>query len=179
MQVIRPKVTDHHFTVLSRSVHPELFQIHQRRFVERSAYQLRLDITSDGHVLSFQSGPVHIAEVVCSKNQLLPKKRQLLSQAFRQQSLQLSEVRHHVSYQTEFAMERITPKFFWSIHDQLGKTCEPCGLVQLFNSSGRVPLGGLSYLMVEERPKSVLIQSIHTFPDDYRLVKSLTRIKLS
>ena len=40
-----------------------------------------------------------------------------------------------------------------------------------FDASGRMALGALSYVNVETRRASMLIQAIHTFPDDYAIVK--------
>jgi hypothetical protein len=159
-------------------VHPELFQIHQQRVVDRTQYQVRLDITSDGHIITFRSGTVTISEVVCAATQLLPKRRQLHSQSFLARNLEVVEVRHNVAYRTRFEIERVRPDFFWTIHEQLGKTSEPNGLCQLFNSSGRMPWGALSYILVEERQRSILIQSLHTFPDDYQLLKACTSFQV-
>lgn len=171
MPMIRPKVAEHTYHLLGRSVHPELFQIHQRRRVERKNYQASIDITLDGHVVNFKSGTVNLTEVVCSASQLLPQSRRLLAELVRAKSIQVVEMRHHVKYQTKFETEQVSPAFFWTIHDQLSKASETNGLCQVFNSSGRLPLGAISYISIEERPQSLSIQSLHTFPDDYQLLK--------
>jgi Protein of unknown function DUF2617 len=171
MPLIRPKIAEHTYHLLSRSVHPELFQIHQRRRIERTSYQVAIDITLDGHVVNFKSGAVNLAEVVCSATQLLPKSRRLLAEQVGSKSIQVLELRHHVKYEAKFEIEQVSPKFFWTIHDQLSKATETNGLCQVYTSSGRLPLGAISYISIEERSKSLSIQSVHTFPDDYQLVK--------
>ena len=56
------------------------------------------------------------------------------------------------------------------VGQQLGK--EPTeGLLHAFDSSGRMAFGGLSYVNIETRRRSMLVQAIHTFPDDYAIVK--------
>lgn len=179
MQLIRPKVVEHSFCLFGRSVHPELFQIHKQRLIERSQYQLRIDITSDGHVLTFKSGTVTMSEVICSATQLLPSSRQMITERFAGRSVAVSREKHHVRYDSRFELERVTPQFFWTVQEQLGKCYEPQGLCQCFNSSGRLPWGGLSYVTAEERQRSVVLQSIHTFPDDYQLLKVCTTFAIS
>jgi hypothetical protein len=41
-----------------------------------------------------------------------------------------------------------------------------------------MPLGAMSFLYFETRAKSLLVQTFHTFPDDYAVVKSKTVIRL-
>ena len=51
-------------------------------------------------------------------------------------------------------------------------------LVHTFDSSGRMALGALSYINVETRSRSMLVQAFHTFPDDYAIVKSQSLFQL-
>lgn len=39
-------------------------------------------------------------------------------------------------------------------------------------------LGALSYINVETRSRSFLVQAFHTFPDDFAIVKSQSRFHL-
>ncbi len=47
-----------------------------------------------------------------------------------------------------------------------------------FDSSGRMALGALSYINVETRSRSLLVQAFHTFPDDCAIVKSQSLIRI-
>ena len=172
MLSIRPKVAEHTLFLLGRSVHPELFHIHRSRLIKRSNYQLRIDITSDGHLLTFNSGTVTMSEVVCSAKQALPEKRRLISQVFRAKGMQVVEVKRHVCYQTKFEIEQVGPDVFWMVHAELSKPNEDRDLCQNFGSSGRIPMGAVSFIHVEERQKHIVVQSLHTFPDDYQILKS-------
>ncbi len=174
MLSIRPKVAEHALFLLGRSVHPELFHIHRSRLIERTNYRLRIDITSDGHLLTFNSGTVTMSEVVCSAKQTLPEKRRLISQIFRTKGVEIVEVKRHVCYQTNFEIEHVGADVFWMVHEQLSKSNEGCGLCQNFGSSGRIPMGAVSFIHIEERQRHVVIQSLHTFPDDYQILKSFT-----
>ena len=60
---------------------------------------------------------------------------------------------------------------FWLIQQQLGDSAKSHELIQVFDSSGRMAIGGMSFIHVETRSHSLRIQAIHTFPDDLALVK--------
>ena len=59
---------------------------------------------------------------------------------------------------------------FRMVQKQLGNSPTE-GLLHNFDASGRMALGALSYISIETRQRSMLIQAIHTFPDDYAIVK--------
>ncbi len=174
MLSIRPKVAEHALFLLGRSVHPELFQIHRSRIIERTHYRLRIDITSDGHLLSFRSGTVTMSEIVCSAKQSLPETRRIFSQLFFPKGSQVVETKRHVCYQSQFEIEQVGPDVFFMVQEQLGQGNERRGLCHNFDSSGRIPMGAVSYLHVEERQRHLVVQSLHTFPDDYQILKSTT-----
>jgi hypothetical protein len=62
------------------------------------------------------------------------------------------------------------------VHEQLSQSNEERDLCQNFGSSGRIPMGAVSFIHVEERLRHVVIQSLHTFPDDYQILKSFTTL---
>ena len=62
--------------------------------------------------------------------------------------------------------------------EQLTTDSQRKGLLHMFDSSGRMTLGALSYINVETRNRSVLVQAFHTFPDDYAIVKSRSLFEL-
>jgi hypothetical protein len=51
-------------------------------------------------------------------------------------------------------------------------------MLHTFDSSGRVSLGAISYINLETRNRSLLIQAFHTFPDDNAIVKSESVFRL-
>jgi hypothetical protein len=61
---------------------------------------------------------------------------------------------------------------------ELARDAQVQGLLHRFDSSGRMNLGALSYVNVETRNKSLLIQAFHTFPDDCAIVKSQSLVQL-
>ena len=176
MLSVRPKVAELAFHVFSRSLHPELYTVHKSRRIERSRYQARIDITNCGHVITWMSGcdepssGLTVCEVATGAHQPVPKRRCLLTKALKGSRSERVKCRGGVSYRTHFQLEPVEPDLFWMVHQQLGNSPTE-GLLHNFDASGRMALGALSYINVETREKSMMVQAIHTFPDDYAIVK--------
>lgn len=171
---IRPTVAEHAFYVFGRSIHPELFNVHRTRLIERSNYRARIDITSDGHIVSFSSRFAVISEVVCSANQVLPQRRRMLGLNLRGKRHEQLDGKRGVSYHTQFELERLPTDMFWVVHNQLQSSQCDNELLQTFDSSGRIAFGAVSFLHVEERERQLTIKAFHTFPDDCGIVKSIS-----
>lgn len=170
MLSVRPKIAELAFHVFSRSLHPELYTIHKTRQVQRSDYQAQIDITNCGHVITWNAGGMTVCEVATSAHQPLPKRRCLMSKQLKGSRTERAKCRGGVSYQTHFQLESVEPDLFWMVQNQLGNGPTE-GLLHMFDASGRMALGALSYISVETRRSSMLVQAIHTFPDDYAIVK--------
>ena len=174
MLSIRPTVAEHAFYVFGRSLHPELFSIYRSRSIERSKYSAKIDITSDGHLVTFNSRSVIMTEVVCSSKQLLPQKRRLFGSHLKGKNVEQVDRKQGVTYHTQFELEHVSTDMFWMLHNQLQSSeCEN-ELVQSFDSSGRIAFGAVSFVHVEQRERQLLIQAFHTFPDDCAIVKSVS-----
>ena len=170
MLSVRPKVAELAFQVFSRSLHPELYTIHKSRRIERSHYEAQVDITNCGHVITWNGSGVTICEVATSAHQPLPKRRCLLAKSLKGSRTERAQCRDGIEYRTHFQLESVEPDLFWMVQQQLGEGPTE-GLLHTFDASGRMALGALSYVNVETRQRSMLVQAIHTFPDDYAIVK--------
>jgi|LakMenE01Jun11ns_1017448.scaffolds.fasta_scaffold9955934_2 hypothetical protein len=168
---IRPRLAEMRFQLLGRNVHPELFQIYKCHQIQRDNYQARICINSDGHYITWKSGSTIITEIVAAATQPLPGGARMLDLPLSQQRPEALEYQG-CSYHYQFQLERVSAEIFWMIHQQLSQSASNHELIQIFNSSGRLPIGGLSFIHVESRLRVLRIQAIHTFPDDYVLVKT-------
>jgi hypothetical protein len=171
---IRPTVAEHAFHVFGRSIHPELFSIFRSKSIQRSNYSAKIEITSEGHIVTFVNRSVVISEVVCSAQHLLPQKRRLLSSHLKGKRVEEVSGKPGVTYQTQFELERVSTEMFWMVHNQLQSSQLENELVHSFDSSGRIAFGAVSYVHVEELDKQLLVQAFHTFPDDCAIVKSIS-----
>ncbi|MEX2358558.1 MAG: DUF2617 family protein [Pirellulaceae bacterium] len=178
MLTIRPRVAELSFQLYSRPLHPELFEIHQSRTIERGGYQARLDITSSGHLVTWRFEGLTLTEVCTSSHHPLPQKRRIMANQIKGRRSDQLECRGGVKYQTNFHLERVSPKLFRMCQRELSYDPK-VGLMHEFESSGRMTLGALSYMHAETRNRSVFIQAFHTFPDDSAIVKTESYFRLS
>lgn len=174
MLSIRPTIAEHSLYVFGRSIHPELFQVFKTKRIERSKYAARIDITGDGHVVTFVHGHSVISEVVCSCKQLLPQKRRIVNSPLRSKFHKQVDRNSVLRYSTECERESVSPEMFWMVQSQLKQTECDNELVQNFDSSGRIAFGAVSFLHVEERESQLLVQAFHTFPDDHTILKTVS-----
>ncbi len=178
MLSIRPKVTTLALQVFARSLHPELFQSYRTQWIERERFQAKIDITQDGHVVTFCSDTVTLAEVACSSQQLLPQRRRLLCERIADKANETIEAARGICYKTEFSIEHVGPDIFHMMQEGLGGRQKELDLLHVFDSSGRIALGAISFIHVDVRPKSLTVQALHTFPDDQAIVKVFSTFSL-
>lgn len=178
MLSVRPKITELSFNVFARSVHPELFEICNTRTYEREHYRLTLSITRDGHLIQFQNRNELLTEVTSSAFHSLPSQFNLVSHPIlhpRNNVLRTGDV----VYQSTAELEAVNPQIFVTIQQQLDARLECDGLVQRFESNGRVAFGAISYMHVQSFSHHVLIRSFHTFPDTCAVMKSESRFSVT
>jgi hypothetical protein len=175
---VRPKVAELAFQLYGRALHPELFKVFATRQIQRGAYDAKIDITSAGHVITWRHQGLTLTEVAASAQHPLPKRRRLMSYRLRGERNDRVECRGGVTYQTSFQLEPVAPDVFWMFQHELASDSEKQGMLHMFDSSGRMAMGALSYIHVETRARSMLVQAFHTFPDDYAIVKSQSMFEL-
>ena len=178
MLTVRPKVAELLFQVYGRALHPELFEVYQSRNVERGKYRARIDITSAGHVVTWRYDGLTLTEVAASAHHPLPERRRLLKHRLQGERNDRLECRGGVTYQVSFQLEPVAPDVFWTFQAELAHDGKRQGMLHTFDASGRMALGALSYINVETRYRSLLVQAFHTFPDDCAIVKSQSLFEL-
>ena len=178
MLSVRPKVAEHAFQLYGRALHPELFEVFKSREIERGTFNAKIEITSAGHVVTWRYAGITLTEVACSAQHPLPQKRRLMSYKLKGERNDHLECRGGVSYEVSFQLEPVTPEIFWTFQQELAHDGDRQGLLHTFDSSGRMALGALSYINVETRSRSMLVQAFHTFPDDFAIVKSQSLFRL-
>lgn len=175
---VRPKVAELVFQLYGRPLHPELFEVYSSRTVERGGYRAKIDITSAGHVMAWRYAGLTLTEVATSAHHPLPKRRRLLSYRLKGQRDDRVECRGGITYEVSFQLEQVEPEVFWVIQEELTRDGQREGMLYKFDSSGRIPLGAISYIHVETRNRRLSVQAFHTFPDDYAIVKSQSVIEI-
>ena len=172
MLSVRPKISELAFRVFGRSLHPELFETHLSRTIVREQYRLKIDITSSGHLLTWQRNGLVFSEVASSTHQPLPAGHQLFGDMVGSPSRQQIQYQNALDYTCNFQLDPAQPQTFTMIQKELLKSI-PCeGMLFQFQSSGRMAMGAISYVNIQSRQNTVHIRAFHTFPDAYVVMKS-------
>jgi len=169
---VRPKITQINFHLFARSVHPELVQRCATREVERDSYQLCLNITTDGHLITFVHQGCVYSEVVAAASHELPVNCRLISHAVSGSSVNGPTMYEElIGYQSNVSMDVVDPKVFVTIAQQLDKRIETDGLVHRFQSNGRLGFGAVSYMHAQSFMNHVRVRAFHTFPETCAVLK--------
>jgi hypothetical protein len=169
---VRPKVGELVFQLYGRALHPELFDICATRSIDRGGYAASISITDSGHLVTWRRDGLTLTEVATSQRQPLPQRRRLLAHRIAGERSDRMECRGGAAYQTCFQLETVAQEVFWSFQQELAAEGARKGLLHRFESGSRLALGALSWINVETRPRSLLVQAFHTFPADLAIVKS-------
>lgn len=178
MLSVRPKVAELIFSLYAKPLHPELFEVASSRLVERGDYTVRLDVTSSGHVATWRCQGLIFSEVCASAHQVLPEMRRLISYRLSGQRSDQFTTKCGVSYRMNFQLEPVEPEVFWTFQHELCRDGANEGMLHQFDSSGRVAMGAVSYIHADCRDNTLVLRAIHTFPDDYAVVKTQSIIDI-
>jgi hypothetical protein len=175
--VVRPKIAEFSLRVFGRPVHPELFQVIRSRRIERECYTAKLDVTTDGHVITFQSDKVTLVEIASATQRQLPSGRQLHCHRIDAEQTASADL-HNRFYRSQSSIERVSPNLFFNVQQMLPGEESPDALFHSFQASGRMAFGGISVLLIEARQRRLTIRACHTFPDDYAVLSVQTEFQL-
>lgn len=175
---VRPQTSDLLFQLFGRPLHPELFEVFARCQVRRDEYEATIQITEAGHLITWKSGSVCLCEVAAPQGHPLPRKRRLLSHRLRGERTDNLQYAVAVRYQVNLQVERLEPEIFWDIHEELEIDGRRRGLFHQFQSPNRLATGPLSHVTLEAHSRLLLVQTFHTFPDEFALFKSQSLFEL-
>jgi len=175
---VRPRAAELVFQLYGRVLHPELFEIRARRTIDRGSYSVSLLITTAGHLVVWRHGGLTLSEVAAAASQPLPQRRRLLTHRLGGERSDRVECRGGVRYQTCFQLETLDHDLFWTFQQELVAHATKRGLSHRFEAPARLDVGAFSWIDVETRPHSLLVQTFHTFPDDRAIVKTQSLFEL-
>ena len=178
MLSVRPKVAELVFRLYGRSLHPELFEIHESRTVQRGDYEAVVQITSAGHLVTWKYDGVTLTEVATAAHHPLPQKRRLMSYRLKGDRTDHLECRGKIRYEMSFSLEPANPARFLAYQKELTLQSTRQGLLHQFDASGRLDTGAMSYINVDSRDKLFRVQAFHTFPDDCAVLKIQSSFQL-
>lgn len=168
----RPDVASLMFHVFDRSVHPELFVVHAASRICHGGYTAQIQICDAGHVVTFHAGQHTISEVTAPSQQLLPQQNRRVAQRLRGCRDEFVKFSFGVQYHVSFQVERLDREVFLEFHDELQRDCQRAAVAYRFPTGNRLSPAPLSLIVTDCWPKSLLIHSFHTFPENCAVVKT-------
>ncbi len=178
MLTTRPKIAELVYRLYGRSLHPELFEIHESRTIQRGDYEATVQITSAGHLISWRYEGITLTEIATAAHHPLPMKRRLISHRLKGDRADQLECRGGIKYDVAFSLEPANAERFRAYQKELTLQATRQGLLHQFDSNGRWEAGALSYINVEARDKAFRVQAFHTFPDDSAILRIQSTIQL-
>lgn len=160
-------------------MHPELFDFHQTRKLQRGAYTATVSITGTGHIVTWQVDDLLLTEVATSAHMQLPEKRRLMSHRIRGQRQDYLECHGGIRYDLSFSLEPVNAEKLRSYQSELTLQGTRNGLLHHFDASGRFEAGAISYIHYECRDRQFRVQAFHTFPDDSAVVRIQSSFRLA
>lgn len=175
----RTRVTDLAFRVFSRVLHPDWFVVRAHRRYVQAGWEADVRIIEGGHAIIWSAGQVRITEVLAGPETELPETGLLYSSSVRhERSTQLLPGGGAVEYQTCFEVEHIDPEVFNHLTDELTLDAAKGGLFHRFLPTNRLAPSPVSHLHVESKPRGLLVQAFHTFPDERAIVRTQTLVEI-
>jgi hypothetical protein len=117
--------------------------------------------------------------VSAGAHHLLPSSNILISHPIEGTTIDQAVYDEQVGFSSKVQLECVPAKMFVSIQQQLDQRVECEGLVQRFESNGRIAFGAISYINVQAFRKHVKVRTFHTFPETCSIIKSDTQFKLT
>ena len=168
----RAKVADLAFRVFGRPLHPEWFEVRAHRRFARDGWSADVRIVEGGHVIAWQARDDRLTEVLAGPEAALPEPGPLFRSSLRRERTAALRAGGGTEYQASFEAERVDPEVFAHLSDELAIDATRGGLFHRSGPSNRLAPAPLSHVLVESRARGLLVQSFHTFPDEWSIVRT-------
>ena len=171
--IARPKIFEPSIRIYDRPIHSEFFRTVASKTMSRTEYELSYSITTTGHVLCWRAGERTITEVLSTNLGELPGAT-LLLQSLKEKKGSEIALPEDARYRSRCRIEEVPPEFFGEFEREFLRDPETNGLLFRFGFSGRMTLGGVSYIGVDSRARELKVRAVHTFPDDAVFLRTET-----
>lgn len=160
------------FSLFQRPLHPELFQIYQKRQLLTDKYEAIIWVTGCTHVVSVFSGEVCLSEVVSAPGQMLPARGLIERFQFRGPRSHKCTLSRGVSYMTDFQVEKMSPNLYQQSHQDLERFARNRGVFVNFPDMQVGDLHPFCYVDFEARRTELHIHTFAAYPDQVTMIKT-------
>lgn len=160
------------FNLFQRPLHPELFQIYDKRQLKTEKYEAIIWVTGCTHVVTVFSGDVCLSEVVSAPGQMLPQRGLIEHFQFRGPKSHKCTLSRGVSYMTDFQVEKMSANLYQRSHTDLERFARNRGIFVTFPQSEINGLLPFSYVDFEARRSELHIHTFAAYPDQLTIIKT-------
>ncbi len=171
-------VDELHFSLYQRTLHPELFKIHQVKRVDHTYYCAEMWITGLSHVVTVQFGNQFLTELIFEQNEILPRVGLANSFRLRGERDYAQGFTGGLRYILSSQVERMTPNLFPSTHRDLQRYGQQRGMYVPFEEWDYEGLSPFTFIDFEAREREFHVHAFHVFPVDRTIVKTQSIFEL-
>jgi hypothetical protein len=174
----RSRIADMSFQVFDRWLHPEWFVTRAFRRHEHQGWRADLRIIEGGHAVLFHAGPICLAEVLSGPETLLPEPGLLFHSHLRHERSTHLRPRGLIEYQCCLEVERVDLEIFRHLSEEMALEDSRQSLLHHFRSTNRLAPPPMSHIHIDARASNLAVQSFHTFPDEFAIVRTQSLFEL-
>ena len=166
-------------SVFTRAIHPELVTVVRRRTRTWCDGTLRLNVTSSGHLLEFRRAGLTLTEVCGPAAMPLPRRGRIDGRPCADARECRLVLPGGGIYVRQTRVRTYDPPQFWRRHGAIVHHPAPGGLLELFDPAEVDGPGAIARLRVASRPRRLVVEALHTFPDRMTIVRCRSMLMLA
>ncbi len=179
----RTSVADAVLTAYERPLHPELFECRHTVRLEQGPLCAELRICDNGHWFEFRlQGRTVVAESVAPIDQELPDHLRIVRRPIRgsrEFSFPLGQSPVPLTYHVCFQVETVDAEVFRRLQEEFDRDARTATAAVRFPGVPRWGLPPLSLLNAEPLRCGIVVHAVHTFPEEFAIVKTQTLVELN
>ena len=160
------------FSLYQRPLHPELFNIYEKRQLKTEKYEALIWATGCSHVISVFVNDLCLSELISSPTQLLPRRGLVERFQFKGQRNHKCTLARGLSYMTDFQVEKMSANLYRQSHIDLEKFAHNRGIFVKFPQHAVAGLQPFSYIDFEARKDELHVHAFHAYPDQVTIIKT-------
>ena len=160
------------FSLYQRPLHPELFNIYDKRHLKTEKYETYIWATGCSHVVSVHVLNICLTELISAPGQMLPKEGLIERFNFKSRKNHKCTISKGLSYMTDFQVEKMSPNLYRQSHTDLERFARNRGVFVKFPMLAVAGLEPFSYIDFEARREELHVHTFHAYPDQVTIIKT-------
>ena len=160
------------FSLYQRPLHPELFNIYEKRQLKTEKYEALIWATGCSHVVSVFVNDLCLSELISSPTQLLLRRGLIERFQFKGKRNHKCTLARGLSYMTDFQVEKMSANLYRQSHIDLEKFARNRGIFVKFPQHAIAGLQPFSYIDFEARKDELHVHAFHAYPDQVTIIKT-------